>query len=141
MDADRFAAYGRARPLAKIAVVDPFQAVRGDLPVGFAHRRDRFRIALQRGGDAEDGDRDFRAVNIAPQPPEAGARAVFVDRFHVHVALAGPGLRADDLRQERFRRGVAVQDVVLAAFLVVEHELDGDDGAARPFRIGRRLRP
>ena len=33
--------------------------------------------------------------------------------------------------------GIAVQDVVLAALLVVEHELHGDPRAARPFRVGR----
>lgn len=33
--------------------------------------------------------------------------------------------------------GIAVKDAVLAAFLVVDHELDGDIGLVRPLRIGR----
>src|SRR3546814_4209796 len=75
----------------------------------------------------------------AVEPPEAGMAAVLVDLVHVHVALARPGLRAEDLRKVGLRGGVAVQDVVLAALLVVDDELDGDAGAARPLRIGRRL--
>ena len=54
-----------------------------------------------------------------------------------HVAV-GERLRADDLGQERLRRRVAVQHRVLGAFLVVEDELHGDAGAARPARVRRR---
>ena len=72
----------------------------------------------------------------APQPPEAGAGAVFVNRLHVHVPLAGPGCSADDLRQECLRGRIAVQDAVLAALLVVDHELHGDARLPRPARIG-----
>jgi hypothetical protein len=80
------------------------------------------------------------ACEHAVQPPEAGAGAVFVDRFHVPMALARPGLRAGDFREERLGRRIAVQDRVLAAFLVVENKLDADVGAVGPLRIGR-VRP
>ena len=120
-----------------VAVVDPFQAVRGDLPAGLLHRRDLLGRARQRGGDAVDGDRHLGLGEQAMQPPEAGAGAIFVDRFHVPVALAGPGRGADDLGQEGLRGGVAMQDAVLAAFLVVDDELHRDMRAARPFRIRR----
>ena len=113
------------------------EAVAGDLPAGLLHGGDRFRVARQRRRDAIDGERHVARGEQPPQPPEAGARAIFVDRLHVHVALARPGLRADDLRQERLGGRVAMQDVVLAALLVVEHELHGDPRAARPFRVGR----
>src|SRR5262249_43174093 len=72
-----------------------------------------------------------------PQPPEAGARAVFVHRLDVHVALPRPGLGTEHVGQERLRGGVAVQDVALAALLVIDHELHGDSRAVRPARIGR----
>src|SRR5690606_12454041 len=72
------------------------------------------------------------------QAPEAGARAELVDRFHVHVTLARPGRRADDLGQERFGGGIAVQDIVLAALLVIYHELHGESGTPRPAWMRRR---
>ena len=43
----------------------------------------------------------------------------------------GKCLRADDLREKGFRRGIAVQHAVLGAFLVIEHELQRDA------RVGR----
>jgi hypothetical protein len=54
------------------------------------------------------------------------------------VALAGPGYGADDVGQERFRSGIAVDDGIFAALLVVEDDLDRDAGAARPLRVRRR---
>ena len=71
------------------------------------------------------------------QAPEARTRAIFINRFHVHVPLTGPGLRANDFRKEGFRGGVAVQNAILAAFLVIDDELHGDAGAAGPFCMGR----
>ena len=107
----------------RIAIVDPFQTVGGDLPPRLVHGGDRFAIARHRGRDRIDGDGHGALGEHAVQPPEAGARAVFVDRLHVHVPHARPGRCADDFRQEGFRRRVAVQDVVLAAFLVIDDEL------------------
>jgi 5-hydroxyisourate hydrolase len=49
----------------------------------------------------------------------------------------GQGGGAHDLGQERLRGGVAVQEVVLAAFLVVDHELHRDAGASGPGSVGR----
>jgi hypothetical protein len=49
----------------------------------------------------------------------------------------GQGCGADDLGQERLGGHVAMQDVVLAALLVVQHDLHGDLRAARPARVGR----
>ena len=110
----------------------------GDLPPRLVHGRDRFGVARHGAGDAIDRDRHLARREHAPQPPEADARAVFVDQLHVDVALARPGRRADDLGQEGLRGGVAVQDVVLAAFLVVDDELHRDARAARPIG-GRRV--
>ena len=120
-----------------VAVVDPFQAMRGDLPAGVLHGSNLVGRAGESRCDAIHSDRHFGLGEDAVQPPEAGARAIFVDRFHVPVALSRPGLRADDFRQERFRGGVAMQHAVLATFLVVDDELHRDAGAARPLGIGR----
>ena len=72
------------------------------------------------------------------QAPEAGTGAVFVDQLHVHVTHARPGRGADDLGQESLGRGVAVQDVVLAALLVIDDELNRDARLVWP--IGERRR-
>src|SRR5205823_5964107 len=81
------------------------------------------------------GHRYLRLCEQPVEPPEAGAGAVFVDRFHVPVALAEPGGGADDLGQEGFGSLVAVKHAVLAAFFVVDDELHRDMGTAGPFRI------
>ena len=129
---------GRALVVRRhVLVLDPFEAVRGDFPTGFDHRRDLGGRALQGGGDAIDRDRHVLFRQQPVQAPEAGARAVFVDGFHVPVALAWPLRGADDFRQEGFRCRVAMQHAVLAAFLVVQDELYGDARFARPL-CGRR---
>ena len=121
----------------EILVVDPFQAMRGDFPAGVLHRGDRIGVARHGGRDGEDGDGNCARREQPVQPPKTGARAIFVDRLHVHVALPRPRLRADDLREEGFRRRVAMQDVVLAAFLVIDDELQRDARPARPIGVRR----
>ena len=128
----------RSSSCGHVLVLDPFEAVGGDLPVGFLHGGDLLGRAHQGGGDAIDGDGQAVGGEVAPQPPEAGAGAVLVHRLHVGVALVGPGRGADDVGEEGLGRGVAVEDVVLAALFVVEHDLHRDIGAAGPFGIGRR---
>ena len=120
-----------------VLVLDPFQAVAGDLPAGGLHRIDLLGRSGQRRCHAIDRDRHVVLGEEAMQPPETGPGAVFVDRFHVPVALPRPGRGTDDLREERFRRGVAMQDAVLAAFLVVQHELHGDPRVIGPVGRGR----
>ena len=94
-------------------------------------------ISLQRHRDAEHGHRQIAFGEHPPQPPEAGARAIFEHRFDIGVALAGPGLRTQYVGQERFRGAIAVENIVLAAFLEIHHELHRDPRVARPFGIGR----
>ena len=134
VQADRLLHVGALGGLVGILVLDPFQPVAGDLPVGLLHRRDLFGRARQRGGDAVDGDGEVLQHPV--QPPEPGPRAVFVDRFHVPVARAGPGCGTDDLGEKRLGGRVAMQDVVLAALFVVQHDLQRDLRAAGPFRVG-----
>src|SRR5580700_3999057 len=53
------------------------------------------------------------------------------------MALPRPGLCTENVGQERLRRAVAVQDIVLAALLEVHHELHGDARMAGPLRMRR----
>ena len=122
----------------RVAIVDPLEPMGGDLPPSLVHRRNRLAIARHRRRHGVDGDGNGAVVEQAMQPPEAGAGAIFVDQFHVHVPLAWPGRSADDLGQEGFRSGIAVQDVVLAALLVIDNELHGDARLVRP--VGERGR-
>jgi hypothetical protein len=137
MQADRggdgFALFG----LGHVLVFDPFQAVRGDLPPRGLHRGDLFGRPGKGGRDAVDRQRDATGGEQPVQPPEPGAGAVFIDRFHVPVALAGPGRGAGDVRKEGLGRGIAVQDGILAALFVVQHDLDRDLRPPGPGGIGR----
>jgi hypothetical protein len=45
-------------------------------------------------------------------------------------------LRTDDLGEELFGAGVTVEYVRFGTFLVVQDELQGDAGIARPGRVG-----
>ena len=121
-----------------VPVVDPTQAVAGDLPARLVHGRDRLGVSSHRVGDAVDRHRQGPGREHPPQAPEAHPGAVFVDRLHVDVPLARPGLGAHDLRQEGLGGGVPVQDVVLCAFLIVDDELHGASRALRPGRPRRR---
>ena len=48
--------------------------------------------------------------------------------------------RADDLGQELLRTSIAMQDIAFSTFFVIQHELHGNAGPARPVRM-RRLSP
>ena len=50
----------------------------------------------------------------------------------------GQGAAADDLRQKRLGRRIAMQNVVLAALFVIDHELQRHPRPARPIRERRR---
>ncbi len=119
-----------------ILVIDPAQAVAGDLPFGLLHGFDGLRVARQGHGDGVDGHRGLAFGKQPVQSPETGARAIFIEAFHSHGTGAQMALGVDHLRQEGFGAFVAMQDVVLAAFLVVDDELHGDTGPVRPLRVG-----
>jgi len=124
--------------LGHVLVADPAPAVARDLVAVAQVGVDERGAAQQRHPDAEDRQRDAALAEQPQQAPRARARPVLVERLHAHVARA-ERLRADDVGQERLRGGVAVQHGVLAAFLVVQHELDRDPRAARPARMRRIL--
>ncbi len=95
-------------------------------------------IALERHGDRKDGDRYLLAAEQVKKAPHADPAAVFVNRFHAHMAQAFPRLGADDFREECLRSGVTVKHAVLPSLLVVHHELHRDPRAARPSGFRRR---
>jgi hypothetical protein len=117
-------------------VLDPFQAVAGNIPAGLLHGGDHFRAALQRGGDAEYSRRQLALGEHPPQPPEAGARTIFEHRFDIGMALARPRLHAKYIGEKRFGGAVTMQNVILAALFEIHHELHRDPRIARPARIG-----
>ena len=138
----RVKAHGFADMLAfglfgNILIFPPAQSVAGDFPVGFFHGGNGFRVARHGKRHAINGDGHVAAGEGAPQAPEAGAGAIFIDGFHIEVALALPGLRADNLGQQTFGRRIAVENAAFAAFLIVDHELHGDVRPSRPARIWR----
>ena len=110
--------------------------MRGDVPAGLVHGGHALGIAHQRRRNAEHRRLDVARDKPAPQAPEAGTRAVLEHRLDVRMPSAGPGVRPEHIRQKGLGAFVAVQDVVLAAFLEIDDELHGDARPVRPFRIG-----
>ncbi|MCY1528870.1 hypothetical protein D9M68_639910 [compost metagenome] len=108
-----------------------------DLVAGGGHRPDYLGMTLGGHGHGEYGQRDRVLVEQLEQAPNAGAAAVFVERFHTQVALALQRLRGDHLGEEGLGFRVAMQNVALAAFLVIEHERQGNTGVARPVWVWR----
>ena len=137
MNLDRFLQVRALQRFVNMLVIDPAIAVAGHLPVRRPHCIDGMRIARECHRDAENSDWQATPGEYPVQAPEAGARAVLVNRLHVHVAHAGDCRRPDDLGQKRFRRGIAVQDAVLRSFLVIHDKLQSETRAARPLRVRR----
>jgi hypothetical protein len=81
-------------------IIDPTQAMAGNFPIGFAHRR--FRIAGQGHGHTIDRDRNCALREQSPQTPKAGSGSVFVNGLHAHVPHAGQGLRANNSGKKGF---------------------------------------
>ena len=80
---------------AGVFIFDPLEPVAGNLPLGSFHRRQLFRRAGQGGGHAVNGD--GQVFEHAMQPPEARPRPIFINAFHIPMALARPGSGANDL--------------------------------------------
>jgi hypothetical protein len=100
----------------------------------FTERRRCFGQALQGHRHGEDGERQAPAFETAQHAPQAGTRAVLVQRFHAHVAH-WKGLCIDDLGEKRFRGRIPMQHAILPAFFVIQYELHGDPCGIRPARM------
>ena len=109
VEADGFVEVGLLGLAGVVAVVDPAQAVAGDLPAGVLHGGDLGRGAGEGGGDAVDGDREPAGDEEVAEAPEAGAGAVFVDDSMFQWRWPGQGwasgFRRGSLRRRRRRGG------------------------------------
>ncbi|MNV76622.1 hypothetical protein D3C71_1699830 [compost metagenome] len=119
-----------------VLVVHPAPAVARDLVAELDECRGQFGVALQRHADAKDRQRQLPLFEFAQDAPNARARPVLINAFHAEVAVGVAG-GVEHFGQELFRPRVTVQDAVLAAFFVIQHELHGDAGAAGPLRVRR----
>ena len=122
--------------LGHVLVVHPAPAVAGDLVAERDEGGGGLGVALQGHRRAEHRERQPALLELAQQPPHAGARAVFVDRLHRQMPRF-VSLRADDFGEEDFRGRIAMQHAVLGALFVIEHELQRDARAVRPARVRR----
>ena len=104
---------------------------------GLDHRTDHIRVALGGHGHGEDGQRNIEFLEQLEDAPHPGTAAVFVQRLHAHVARALQRLGRDHFREKRFGLFVAVQDIALAAFFVIEYERQRDACLARPMGVRR----
>ena len=100
---------------ADLLVVDPAQAMAGDLVAQFQAGFSQLRLPLERHGHAKNGEWQRASLELAKDSPDADPAAVFVDRFHRHVPRARKRLGADDLGEEGLRGCITVQDIALAA--------------------------
>ena len=118
-------------------IVDPAPAVAYHVVVGLFDRLDDLRMTRQRHRDAEHRQRQAALLEFAVDAPEAGARTIFVERIHRHMAIGIAG-RPDDVGEELLGSGIAVQHVVLCALFIVEHELYRHACLVRPGGVRRR---
>jgi uncharacterized protein YbjQ (UPF0145 family) len=114
-----------------VLIVNPAIAVTRNLVAQLDERLRDLGVALHRHAHAEHRERQAALFELAQNAPHAGARAVFVDRLHAHVARR---IRccAHDLGKKLLGRRVAVQHAVLAALFVVQYELHRNARAAGP---------
>ena len=121
----------------EVLVVDPAPAMARDLMAGFGHRLAGGGIEFERAADRPGGEAHVAFLEEPQDAPEAGAAAILVHRLGREVAAALDRRAARRLGQEDLGGGIAVQDRILPALLVIQHEADRDPGIARPLRMRR----
>ncbi|MNH60701.1 hypothetical protein D3C73_125920 [compost metagenome] len=136
-DADRFEHVLALLRFVHVLIVDPAVAMAADLVAGIDHCADHVRVALGGHGHGEDGQRNVEFLEQFQNPPDPGAAAILVKRFHAHVTRALQRLSGHHLGEEGFGLFIAVQNVALAAFFVIEYERQSDAGIARPVWVRR----
>ena len=122
--------------LGHMLVVEPAPAVADDLMAAFDDGLGRIGVALQPHDHSPDAGLYVAFLEDAHEPPEAAPAAVFEGAFHDHVAHALVGREAR-IRQHTLRMGIAVEDAVLAACLVVDGDGQAEIGSARPLGVRR----
>lgn len=119
-----------------VLIVNPSPAMTGDFVAEFDERAREFGVPLNCHADTEHGERQATLFEFPQDAPNPGARAIFVDRLHAHVA-GWISSGAYDFGQELLGRGIAVQDAVLPAFFVIENKLHGHARTAWPVSLDR----
>mmetsp|Transcript_16133 Transcript_16133/g.40685 ORF Transcript_16133/g.40685 Transcript_16133/m.40685 type:complete len:322 (-) Transcript_16133:24-989(-) len=120
------------RSLIHILIVPPPVAVRGNLPTRLHHCCPRLGVPLQSKGTRIHCARHVSLREQPVEPPEASARTVLVERFHVGMPHPLVGSDTDDLAEEVLRLAVPVEHAVLRALLVVDDELHREARVPRP---------
>ena len=85
---------------AEVFVLNPLQAVARYLPTSLLHSDNLRKRPSQSRCDAENRHRNIVRREQSVKAPKARARAVFIDRLHVPMALTFPRCRSDNLRQK-----------------------------------------
>ena len=82
-----------------VLVMDPLEAMAGDVVAKFLEGGGHVVVLLQCCGHAKDGERQAALFKFTQQAPHAGTRSVFVNAFHADVAL-GEGRGVEHFGQE-----------------------------------------
>ena len=133
-DLHRLGHVGALGGFVDILVMDPLEAVAGDVVAQFLEGGSQLGVLLQRGGHAKHSERQAALFKLAQDAPHARTRAVFVNAFHADVPL-GEGRGVEHFRQELFGTCIAVQHRVFAAFFVVQDKLHRHAGTAGPLGV------
>ena len=74
------------------------------------------------------------------QPPKSNSAAILILRFDGKLAFSLARRHKTEFRQQGLGSWVAVQNIILGAFFIIDHELDRDSRAIWPFWM-RRVAP
>ena len=102
-----------------------------DVVSGRRHRRGEWRIAFDRAGAGEQGQRQAVPLEQAQYSPGAGACAVLEHRFGAEVTPRHVRARCTELGQVRLGVLGPVGHRGLAALLHVEHEVEREPRAGQ----------
>ena len=119
--------------LAHAVVVDPTPAVGDHVAVGLSNRGRGLRVLLECQTDGVGGEGERAFLEQAQDAPEPDPAAVFVVGFDVEVAPTRARHQPGHLREQGLGTGVAVEHAGLRALLVVEHQVERQARALRPF--------
>src|SRR5210317_1952686 len=103
-----------------LLIANPLERVRADLMARLNERFCYIGVALYRCSDRKYSQRDIFLSKQTQQAPDSGPAAVFIDRFHAHVALSRKSDGRRHLRKECFRLAIGVKDTALSTLFVVE---------------------
>ena len=131
---------GDARALLghrQLIVLLPAPAMAADIVPGGADRRGRRRVAFQCQSAAEHRQRQGAFRKQPHDPPEADPAAIGEHALGRKIAAWHVRVDAAILGQAPFRGRVAIGHRRFRAFLEVQHKVQREAGAARPFWVGR----